>query len=88
MARTEVFRLQLSECEYRKAQKLLVVSSSVTPGFPRSVEVVSHHTGKVIKFEVDVEAGIAAEFWDGEMCEYIPVEPCERVERLVISNFV
>jgi hypothetical protein len=49
--------------------------------------VQSHYTGAVIEFEVDVEAGIAAEFWDGEMCEYVPVEPVPNVVKLVVSNF-
>jgi hypothetical protein len=80
--------LALSACEYRKASKTLVVSSAlVGPGFPEKIEVKSHHTGKVIAFVVDVEAGIACEFWDGEECHYVPVDPVANVEKLVVSNF-
>lgn len=80
--------LALSACEYRKASKTLVVSSAlVGPGFPKKIEVKSHHTGAVIEFEVDLEAGIANEFWDGELCEYVPVVPVPNVVKLVVSNF-
>jgi hypothetical protein len=87
MARHALFDLELSACEYQKAQKLLVVSSDITGGFPDAIRVVSHHTGKVVLFEVDVQAGIDHEFWDGEMCEYVPVEATPNVTRLVVSNF-
>lgn len=80
--------LALSACEYQKSSKTLVASSAlVGPGFPARIEVLSHHTGKVVVFEVDVEAGIAHEFWDGEECHYAPVEPVPHVLKLVISNF-
>jgi hypothetical protein len=88
MARTALFELRTSQCEYRKAQKTLIVSSELTPGFPERVRVTSDVTGRTVDFVVDVEAGIAAEFWDGEMCEYKPVEPMDRVICLVISHFV
>jgi len=79
--------LALSACEYRKASKTLVASSAlVGPGFPNRIEVLSHHTGKVVVFEVDIQAGIEHEFWDGEECEYVPVDPIPNVAKLVISN--
>ena len=88
MARLAKVELGLSDCEYRKDSKLLVVSSTLTSGFPNTVLVKSEKTGRVIEFEVDVQAGIDNEFWDGEMCEYVPVEPVLTVSRLVVSNFV
>ena len=80
-------QVSLELCEYRKASKELLLSSSHTRGFPDRIDIVSHHTGNVVTFAVDVQAGIDCEFWDGEQCEYVPVEPNDRVHRLTIHNF-
>jgi hypothetical protein len=80
-------QVSLEACEYRKATKTLLLSSTHTRGFPDLVDIVSHHTGNVVTFAVDVQAGIDCEFWDGEECHYVPVEPNARVECLVIHNF-
>ena len=39
-------------------------------GFPSKFDMVSGHTGRTVKFVMDEEAAIRAEFWDGEMCVY------------------
>ena len=75
------------DCEFVSKHKVLrVPSEKFAGGFPSIITVMSHHTGKVIDFKVDVEAAIAAESWDGEMCEYVPTEKVANVNRLVVYH--
>jgi hypothetical protein len=79
--------LTTAQCEFRKATKTLRVAHSlIGGGFPAEIQVVSVHTGKIMTFKQDIEAGIANEFWDGEMCEYVPAEPLPNVAKLVVYN--
>lgn len=78
--------LTTAQCEFIKARKVLRVTRAVVGGFPQKIEVVSSNTGRKMVFVVDVEAGMANEFWDGEMCEYVPVEPLPNVVKLVVYN--
>jgi hypothetical protein len=74
-----------ADCEFRKATKTLVIAHTrIGGGFPDTVRVTSHHTGRAVEFVRDVEAAIAAEFWDGEECHYKPANDLPNVEKLVI----
>jgi hypothetical protein len=73
---------------FDKVNKRLIASSTDLglSGFPQSIKVKSVKTGREVTFVVDKEAAINAEFWDGEMCEYIPVNTKKiNVEKLVIT---
>lgn len=77
----------LEYCGFNKATGTLVVASEFFGGsFPAEVSVKSHHTGNVVLFVQDKEAAIKAEFWDGEQCEYIPVNPTNNCNRLVVVH--
>jgi hypothetical protein len=79
--------IELSKCEYIKHAKKMLLSSEVFGGgFPDSFMVHSNHTGRLVKFEVDLEAAINNEFWDGEMCEYIPTEVLPNCKRIVVHH--
>lgn len=51
----------------------------------REVYIKSNVTGRTIKFVYDQERAIENEFWDGVMCEYIPVEDCN-VKKFVLMG--
>jgi hypothetical protein len=76
--------LDLSSCEWNK--KSSVLSYAGVDKFPDSLLVRSDKTGRVVKFIKDVERAADNEFWDGELCEYIPVydEKDCRVKTLVL----
>ena len=76
--------LNLSSCEWNK--KSGVLSYSGVDKFPVSLLVKSDKTGRVIRFIKDIDRAISNEFWDGELCEYIPVydEKDCRVKTLVL----
>jgi hypothetical protein len=74
-----------TDCTFRKEGKTLVFANpEIGGGFPDTVRVTSTHTGRTVDFVRDTEAAIAAEFWDGEECHYIPASPLRNVEKLVI----
>ena len=78
---------RLEHCSFRKETGTLVLASEFfAGGFPEEVDITSHHTGVTVRFRKDVEAGIANEFWDGEMCEYIPVDPTNNCRKLVVHH--
>jgi hypothetical protein len=54
--------------------------------FPETITITSDQTGQKVTFTADKEAAIAAEFWDGELMEYVPVQDGTPInaERLVI----
>lgn len=79
--------VDLAHCSFRKETGVLTVASEFFGGsFPNEVSVRSHVTGNVVRFVPDEAAAIAAEFWDGEMCEYIPIDPVNNCKRLVIIH--
>jgi hypothetical protein len=55
---------------------------------PREVVVISHHTGKRLRFFYDEEKARQHEYWDGEMAEYVPErsDVPRSVTRLVLIN--
>lgn len=77
----------LKYASFRKEQGVLVLSSEFLGGcFPEEIIMESHHTGNTVLFVQDKEAAIKAEFWDGEQCEYIPVNPTNNCNRLVVVH--
>lgn len=54
--------------------------------FPETITITSDRTGQKVTFNADREAALAAEFWDGELMEYKPVQDGTpiNVKRLVI----
>jgi hypothetical protein len=81
--------LQVNELKFNKARKTLSIPHNACGfrgGFPDVVNVFSPRTNRTVKFVVDVEAGMDHEFWDGEQCQYMPVEQVATVESLTIYN--
>lgn len=77
--------IETADCTFRKADKTLLIPQSLTGrGFPDTVRITSNHTGRTVDFVRDTEAALAAEFWDGEECHYIPLDHLPNVARLVI----
>jgi hypothetical protein len=64
------------------------MSSSQLAGrcFPQTIVVHSHHTGRSVKFVQDREAAERNEFWDGEACQYKPVEFVPNVKSLMVYH--
>lgn len=61
----------LAQFKFNKERKHLYAASELfCGGFPRTIEVVSNHTNRVMTFVQDDEAAMAAECWDGEMMLY------------------
>lgn len=81
-----------SQFTFDKNTKRMVGEASelgMRPGnFPQSLDVVSDHTGRTVRFVYDLAEALRNEFWDGEMVEYVPsaVDGKVNVERLVIFN--
>lgn len=79
--------ISLEYCSFDKTTGVLRAASEFFGGcFPKEVCVKSQHTGNVVRFVVDEEAALKAEFWDGEMCEYIPIDPTNNCNRLVVIH--
>lgn len=77
----------LEYCSFNQKAGVLVVASEFFGGtFPKEVSVKSNHTGNIVRFVQDEEAAVKAEFWDGEQCEYIPVDPTNNCNRLVVIH--
>lgn len=56
---------------YDKERHQLTMPSEYTAGvFPVELAVVSHHTGRTIVFDQDVDAAVLHEYWDGEQMVY------------------
>jgi hypothetical protein len=80
-------QISTADCTFEKASKTLFVKHDlVGGGFPEKIDVISAYTGMVVTFTVDIEAGMAAEFWDGEECHYVPESEVPNVKTLVIHN--
>jgi hypothetical protein len=79
--------IPLEYCTFNKETGVLVVASEFFAGsFPTEVSIKSTFTGNVVRFVKDEAAAIAAEFWDGEMCEYVPIDPVNNCKRLVVIH--
>ena len=79
--------VNLRYCSFNKDTKTLTVASEFFGGvFPPEVVISSHYSNKTVRFIKDQEAAIANEFWDGEMCEYRPIDDAGNCERLVLIH--
>ena len=76
------------EMEFNASSKVLSVAYQGQ--FPDTIQVLSHHSGRVVTFTVDGEASIRNEGWDGEMCEYIAWNPGEapNVKKVVLHRMM
>lgn len=56
--------------------------------FPQSLDVVSDHTGRTVRFVYDLAEALRNEFWDGEMVEYVPTSVDSKINarKLIIIN--
>ena len=79
--------IPLKFCTFIKDQRVLRVASEFC-GMPRTVAVLSEHTGKTVQFvPIGPEDPLYDEDgWDGERKIYYPVEPQARVDYLIIFS--
>lgn len=79
--------VSLQLCEYDKRRKVLKLASEYF-GMPRTFFVVSHHTGKEVRFvTVGPEDKLfSQDGWDGEMCVYRPLGDVPGVDHMVIYH--
>lgn len=77
----------LEHCEYDKNRKVLKLASEYV-GMPRTFFVVSHHTGKVVRFTPVGEHDklFDPDQWDGEMQIYRPLGDVPGVDHMVIYH--
>ena len=82
-------KVSLSKCTFNKADRSLTLSSEFV-GMPMSLHIESHHTGRVVQFNVVGENDplFDQDGWDGEMQIYRPArnEAPMHVKYLVIRN--
>jgi hypothetical protein len=78
--------LSLQQFQFVRKSGLLSIASKYVNGrqFPDTIDIRSHHTGRVVRFVKDTEAAIRNEFWDGEACQYKPLEPIPNVKSLMV----
>ena len=77
----------LVDCDFDKERKVLKLSSNFV-GMPRELMVVSHHTGKEVRFVVigPEDKLYDHDQWDGEQQIYRPTSVSTNVEYLVIAH--
>ncbi len=80
-------RVCLSKCEYDKNRKVLKLGSDYI-GMPLTFEVISNHTGKVIRFVPVTPADplFDQDQWDGEQQIYRPLGNVPGVDHMVIYH--
>lgn len=62
----------LNEFDADIGRKLLRAPTEMFAGrMPEALEIVSHHTGRVMRFQRDLVAAEAAEYWDGAEVHYV-----------------
>lgn len=79
--------ISLKLFEYNKAKKRILLASEYV-GMPREFTVVSHHTGRKVKFTPITEEHpeFDEDGWDGEQMVYRPTEYIPGVQTCVIYN--
>lgn len=79
--------VDLKQCEYDKARKVLKLSSEYF-GMPAEFFVKSHHTGKEVRFTAvgPEDKLFDPDQWDGEQQIYRPVGGLPNVDHMVIYN--
>ena len=79
--------IDLQDCSFNKETGRLTMSSELyCGGFPAELVVHSHHTGNDVVFVQDHHAAARNEWWDGEMYEYLPVDPTNNCSGLTIIH--
>jgi len=83
----DIVSLVLTDMRWYEADGFLWCDSLKTNGrFPDQINVASHWTGKVVRFVKDYARNEANEWYDGEQCDYRPVDPSGNVVRLSVCN--
>lgn len=79
--------VSLQWCEYDRSRRVLKLASEYV-GMPRTFFVVSHHTGKEVRFTAVGEYDILfdPDQWDGEMQVYRPLGDVPGVDHMVIYH--
>lgn len=79
--------VSLQLCEYDKSRKVLKLASEYF-GMPRTFFVLSHHTGKEVRFvTVGPEDKLfCQDGWDGEMQVYRPIGNVPGVDHMIIYH--
>lgn len=82
-----MIRVDLKLCEYDKTRRVLKLASEYY-GMPTEFLVISHHTGKEVRFTVIGEHDklFSQDQWDGEQQIYRPIGDVPGVDHLVIYN--
>lgn len=79
--------INLQDCSFNKETGRLTLSSEFFCGaFPADLIISSHHTGNEVRFVKDHAAAERNEWWDGEMYEYLPVDPTNNCSGLTIIH--
>lgn len=80
-------KISLAQMEYHKADRKLTLASEPF-GMPCEFEVISHHTGEVVKFAAITYGDplYDEDGWDGEQKIYRPTHYVKNVEYAVIYN--
>jgi len=83
----EIVNLMLTDMSwYEKDGFLWCHSSKTNKKFPKQINVTSHWTGRQVRFVVDYARNEVNEWYDGEQCDYRPVDPSGNVERLSVCH--
>ncbi len=79
--------VSLKLCEYDKDRKVLKLASEYF-GMPKEFFVMSHHTGKEVRFTVVGEHDLLfdPDQWDGEQQVYRPIGTVPGVDHMVIYH--
>jgi hypothetical protein len=83
----ELPRIALKLCEYDKGRRVLKLASEFF-GMPSEFFIVSHHTGKEVRFVPVGEHDVLfdSDQWDGEQQIYRPVGNVPGVDHMVIYH--
>lgn len=84
---TMIPTVSLKLCDYDKSRRVLSLASEFM-GMPLTFTVVSHKTGRSIRFVPVNPADVLYDWdqWDGEQQIYRPVEHCDRIDHMIIYN--
>jgi hypothetical protein len=79
--------VDLKLCDYDKTRKVLKLSSEYI-GMPGKFSVLSHHTGKEVRFVAVGPNDVLfdEDGWDGEQCIYRPLGNVPGVDYMVIYH--
>jgi len=80
--------VSLDLMQFEKQEKTLKVSTRITMGFPGELDVLSPHTGRMVRFVPigPLDPRFCQDGWDGEMSIYRPLEDLPNVKYLVVHH--